>query len=119
MVGGGDTALEEATYLTRFCTEVVVVHRRDELRASKIMQERALANPKIRFIWNTEIAEVLGVEQNKVRGVRLRNVKTGASSEMAIDGVFVAIGHQPNTKFLVGQLPLDEKGYLKVVPGTS
>ncbi len=119
VVGGGDTAMEEANYLTRFCTEVVVVHRRDQLRASKIMAERAQANPKIRFVWDSEVAEVLGVEQGKVRGVKLRNLKTGAVSEMEIDGVFVAIGHQPNTQYLTGSLPLDEKGYVKIVPGTS
>jgi thioredoxin reductase (NADPH) len=119
VVGGGDTAMEEANYLTRFCSEVVVVHRRDALRASKIMAERAQANPKIRFVWDSEVAEVLGVEQNKVRGVKLRNVKTGAVTEMEIDGVFVAIGHQPNTRYLQGALPLDDKGYVLVTPGSS
>jgi thioredoxin reductase (NADPH) len=119
VVGGGDTALEEANYLTRFCTEVVIVHRRDQLRGSKIMQERSLANPRISFVWNAEIAEVLGVEENKVRGVKLRDTKTGAVTEMAIDGVFVAIGHQPNTGFLKGSLPMDDKGYVLVTPGTS
>ncbi len=119
VVGGGDTALEEANYLTRFCAEVILVHRRDALRGSKIMQERTRANPKIRILWATEVAEVLGVEQQRVRGVKLREVKTGAVTEMAIDGVFVAIGHRPNTKFLEGQLPLDEQGYVRVTPGTS
>jgi thioredoxin reductase (NADPH) len=118
VVGGGDTAMEEAIFLTRFATEVVVVHRRDALRASKIMQERARANPKIRFVWDSEVVEVLGVEQQRVRGVRLRNVKTGAVTEMPIDGVFVAIGHEPNTRYLKGSLPLDEKGYVAVTPGT-
>ena len=117
VVGGGDTALEEATYLTRFCSEVVLVHRRDELRASKIMQERARANPKIRFVWNAEIDEVLG--EDRVRGVVLRDTLTGAREEMAIDGVFVAIGHSPNTEFLKGVLPLDDKGYVGVQPGTT
>ena len=116
VVGGGDTAMEEATYLTRFCTEVVVVHRRDTLRASKIMQDRARANPKIRFIWDSEITEILDGGQ-KVIGVRLRNVKTGAETEHPTDGVFIAIGHQPNTAFLQGQLPTDERGYLIVQPG--
>jgi thioredoxin reductase (NADPH) len=119
VVGGGDTAMEEATYLTRFCTEVIVVHRRDSLRASKIMQERALANAKIRFVWNTEITEVIGEENRKITGVKLRDTISGALSEMAIDGVFIAIGHKPNTEFLAGQLPLDPKGYVRVRPGTS
>jgi thioredoxin reductase (NADPH) len=119
VVGGGDTAMEEANYLTRFCTEVIVVHRRDALRASKIMQERALANSKIKFIWNSEIAEVIGEKNKKVTAVKLRDTKTGAITEMAIDGVFVAIGHKPNTEFLGGQLPTDAKGYLVVKPGSS
>jgi thioredoxin reductase (NADPH) len=119
VVGGGDTAMEEASYLTRFCNQVTVVHRRDTLRASKIMQERAAANPQISFIWDTEVVEVLGVEDHKVRGVKLRNVKTGALSEMPVDGVFVAIGHDPNTAFLKGAMPLDEKGYVVVEPGTG
>jgi thioredoxin reductase (NADPH) len=119
VVGGGDTAMEEATYLTRFCPEVIVVHRRDTLRASKIMQERALANARIRIIWNSEVAEILGDAAGKATGVKLRDTKTGAVTEMAIDGVFIAIGHKPNTEFLAGQLPLDAKGYVQVKPGTS
>ncbi len=119
VVGGGDTAMEEANYLTRFTSEVVVVHRRDTLRASKIMQERALRNPKIRFIWNSEVAEILGEKQKKVEGVKLRDTITGEITEHPINGVFVAIGHEPNTKFLKGQLPMDERGYLQVVPGTA
>ena len=119
VVGGGDTALEEANFLTRFCTEVVLVHRRDELRGSKIMRERAQANDKITFAWNSEIAEVLGVENKNVTGVKLRDTKTGEIREMAIDGVFIAIGHKPNTGFLGGQLEADDKGYLRVKPGTS
>src|SRR5690242_13543963 len=119
VIGGGDTAMEEATYLTRFCHEVVVVHRRDTLRASKIMQERALKNPRIRFIWDSELIEVLGVEENKVRGVRLKNLKTGEISEHATAGVFIAIGHQPNTSFLTGQLPMDARGYLTVEAGST
>jgi thioredoxin reductase (NADPH) len=119
VVGGGDTAMEEANYLTRFCNEVTVVHRRDTLRASKIMQDRARANPRIRFIMNTELIEVLGVAEQKVRGVKLRNLETGAVTEQAVDGVFIAIGHQPNTDYLKGQLPLDSKGYVIVQPGTS
>ena len=119
VVGGGDTALEEATYLTRFCSEVVLVHRRDALRGSKIMQERARANPKITFKWNAEIVEVLGIEDQKVRGVVLRDTQTGALEEMPIDGLFVAIGHSPNTAFLKGAIPLDDKGYLRVEPGST
>ena len=119
VVGGGDTAMEEATYLTRFAPEVIVVHRRDTLRASKIMQDRAFGNDKIHFRWNTEIVEVIGEENRKVTAVKLRDTVSGALTEMAIDGVFVAIGHKPNTEFLAGQLPLDPKGYVKVKPGTS
>ena len=119
VVGGGDTAMEEATYLTRFCPEVIVVHRRDTLRASKIMQDRARANPRIRFIWNSEVAEVIGEPGKRVSSVKLKDTQTGAVTEMAIDGVFVAIGHKPNTAFLAGQLPLDERGYVKIRPGTS
>jgi thioredoxin reductase (NADPH) len=119
VVGGGDTAMEEATYLTRFCPEVIVVHRRDHLRASKIMQERALANERIRFIWNSEIAEVFGEEGKRVTAVKLRDTVTGALTDMPIDGVFVAIGHKPNTEFLRGQLPLDAKGYVQIRPGSS
>jgi len=119
VVGGGDTAMEEANYLTRLASEVIVVHRRDTLRASKIMQDRALANPKIRFVWNSEVAEVLGTDLNKVRGVKLRNLVSGEVSEHPIDGLFIAIGHQPNTAFLKGVLPMDEQGYLKVEPGSS
>jgi thioredoxin reductase (NADPH) len=120
VVGGGDTALEEANYLTRFCTEVVLVHRRDELRGSKIMQERTRKNPKVSFRLSAVIDEVLGTDEpRKVTGVRLRDTKTGATSEEPIDGVFVAIGHSPNTAFLAGALPLDEKGYVVVEPGSS
>ena len=119
VVGGGDTAMEEANYLTRFTSEVVVVHRRDTLRASKIMQERALRNPKVRFIWNSEVVEILGEPHKKVEGVKLRDTVTGAITEHPINGVFVAIGHEPNTKFLKGQLPMDPRGYLIVEPGTA
>ena len=119
VVGGGDTALEEASYLTRFCAEVILVHRRDELRGSKIMQERARKNPKVSFRLSAVIDEVLGTEEpRRVTGVRLRDARTGAVREEPIDGVFVAIGHQPNTSFLQGVLPLDEKGYVVVEPGT-
>lgn len=120
VVGGGDTALEEANFLARFCAEVVVVHRRDEMRASKIMRERSLANPKIRFILNATVDEVLGDESpRKVTSVKLRDTKTGAVSEHPIDGIFMAIGHQPNTAFLAGSLPLDAKGYVVAEPGST
>jgi thioredoxin reductase (NADPH) len=120
VVGGGDTALEEANFLARFCAEVVVVHRRDEMRASKIMIERSQQNPKIRFILNATVDEVLGEEAPlKVTSVRLRDTTTGAVSEHPIDGIFMAIGHQPNTAFLAGSLPLDAKGYVVAEPGTS
>ena len=119
VVGGGDTAMEEANYLTRMCAEVIVVHRRESFRASKIMLERAQANPKIRFILNAEIAEVIGVENKNVHGAKLRDTVTGAITEMPIDGIFVAIGHLPNTAFLNGQLATDANGYLVVTPGTT
>jgi thioredoxin reductase (NADPH) len=119
VVGGGDTAMEEATFLTKFAAHVTVVHRRDTLRASKIMQERARANPKISFVWNSEIAEILDEKgEGKVTGVKLRNVKTGAVTAMPIDGVFIGIGHQPNTKLFQGQLPLDLAGYIVTHHGT-
>ena len=119
VVGGGDTALEEATYLARLLEEVTVVHRRDTLRASKAMQKRAFKDPKIRFLWDSELIEVLGGDRPSVTGVKIRNLKTGAISEFPIDAVFVAIGHKPNTDFLAGQLPMDGRGYLKVEPGST
>jgi len=119
VVGGGDTAMEEANYLTRFTSEVIVVHRRDTLRASKIMQDRAHKNPKIRFLWNQEVVEFLGTPHKRLTGVRLRDTQTDKVTEHEIDGVFVAIGHQPNTKFLEGQLPMDARGYLQVEAGSS
>ena len=117
VVGGGDTAMEEALFLTRFGTKVTVIHRRDELRASKIMQQRALAHDKIEFAWDSEVDEVLG--DKFVTGVRLKNLKTGALEELAIEGLFIAIGHQPTTELFKGQLELDAAGYLKVQPGTT
>jgi len=119
VVGGGDTALEEATYLSRLLSEVTVVHRRDALRGSKAMQARAFKDPKIRFVWDTELAEVLGSDRPQVTGVKLRNLKTGALTEHPVDAVFVAIGHKPNTDFLAGHLPMDGRGYLKVEPGST
>ena len=118
VVGGGDTAMEEANYLTRFCPEVTIVHRRDTFRASKIMLERAQANPRIKFILNAEVAEVLGDGQ-RLNGVKLRDTVTGALTDHVTDGLFVAIGHKPNTEFLGGQLPTDAKGYLVVKAGSS
>ncbi|MCB0416353.1 MAG: thioredoxin-disulfide reductase [Bdellovibrionales bacterium] len=112
VVGGGDTAMEEANYLTRFAKKVTVVHRRESLRASKIMQDRAMNNPKIEFIWDTGIEEILG--EDKVVGVKLKNLKTGETSNFDCGGVFVAIGHKPNTDFLKGHLELDETGYIKL-----
>jgi len=119
VVGGGDTAIEEALYLSRLGRKVEVVHRRDTLRASKIMQERALKNPKISFIWDSVVEDVLDPAQNKVTAVRLRNLKTGAQWETAVDGLFVAIGHQPNTGLFKGQIDLHANEYIKVTPGTT
>jgi thioredoxin reductase (NADPH) len=113
VVGGGDTAMEEATFLTRYAAKVYVVHRRDKLRASKIMQEKAFRNEKIEFIWNTEVLEILGTAEHGVTGVRLRNVQTGDEREFPCAGVFIAIGHKPNTELFKGQLEMDEVGYLK------
>jgi len=119
VVGGGDTAMEEATFLTRFATRVDVVHRRDELRASKIMQERARKNPKIAFIWNSAIEEVHGTQKDGVTSVSLKDTKTGAISKHKTDGVFIAIGHQPNSQLFKGQLEMDDVGYLKTKPGST
>ncbi len=117
VVGGGDAAIEEATFLTRFASEVTIVHRRDELRASKAMQNRALENPKVRFEWNSVVENVLDPAQNKVTALVLKNVKTGELKEIPVDGVFVAIGHVPATTLFKGKLELDEKGYI-VARGT-
>lgn len=115
IVGGGDTAMEEATFLTRFATKVTVVHRRDKLRASKIMQEKAFKNKKIHFIWDSEVADIAGDEKkNKVSSVKLRNLKTGQVTDFPCEGLFVAIGHAPNTQLFAGQLKMDDKGYLVV-----
>ncbi|MCX5532519.1 thioredoxin-disulfide reductase [Streptomyces sp. NBC_00006] len=112
VIGGGDTAMEEATFLSRFAKSVTIVHRRDTLRASKAMQERAFADPKIKFIWDSEIAEVKG--EQKLSGLTLRNLKTGETSELPVTGLFIAIGHDPRTELFKGQLELDDEGYLKV-----
>ena len=117
VVGGGDTAMEEALFLTRFAKHVYVIHRRDELRASKIMQERAFAHEKITFLWNTEVADVLG--ENEVTGLRLKNRETGAASELAVTGLFVAIGHKPNTDIFKGWLAMDEQGYIRNRPDSA
>ncbi len=119
VVGGGDTAMEEATYLTRFATKVTVVHRRAELRASKIMQERAMKNERIAWLWNSLVAEVLGSREGGVTGVRVKNVETGEESIYPTQGVFMAIGHQPNTQVFRGQLAMNEAGYLTVQEPTS
>ncbi|MET8324993.1 thioredoxin-disulfide reductase [Streptomyces sp. NPDC005181] len=112
VVGGGDTAMEEATFLSRFAKSVTIVHRRDSLRASKAMQERAFADPKIKFAWDSEVAGVHG--EQKLSGLTLRNTKTGELSELAATGLFIAVGHDPRTELFKGQLDLDEDGYLKV-----
>jgi thioredoxin reductase (NADPH) len=112
VVGGGDSALEEATFLTRFASKVTIVHRRDKLRASKVMQDRAFANPKVDFRWNSQVVDVLG--DGAVSGVRLRDTVTGEESELPVGGMFVAIGHTPNTDLFAGQLDLDPAGYVLV-----
>ncbi len=119
VIGGGDTAMEEATFLTRFCTKVTIVHRRDALRASKIMQDRAHKNPKIAFIWDSAIEEIIGDPKQGVSGVKLKNLKTSKITDMKTDAVFVAIGHRPNTAIFKGQLDMDEIGYLKVKSGST
>ncbi len=119
VVGGGDTALEEAIYLTKHASRVTIIHRRNELRASKIMQERAKKNPKIDFIWDTVVEEIIGTTDNgnkRLTGLRLKNVKTNEISDFKCDGLFVAIGHQPNTQLFKGQLDLDPVGYIKTKP---
>ena len=120
VVGGGDTAMEEATFLTKFASDIVVVHRRDTLRASKIMQDRAVKNPKISFIWDSIVDNVYGdPKAGGVTGVRLKNLKTGETQDFKADGLFVAIGHEPSTKLFVGQLDLDSAGYILTHDGTK
>ncbi len=117
LVGGGDAAMKEALFLTKFASEVNVIHRRDKLRAFQALQDRAFSNPKIKFIWDSVIEEVLG--ENKVEGVTIKNLKTSKITNMEIDGLFVAVGHKPNTNFLKGQINLDKKGYVLVTDNTK
>jgi thioredoxin reductase (NADPH) len=117
VVGGGDSALEEAGFLTKFADKVTLVHRRKELRASKIMQDRAFANPKIEFLWNTVVTDVVGT--GRLETLSLRDTETGATSELEVTGLFVAIGHDPNTKLFAGQLDLDDGGYIVTRPGST
>lgn len=119
VVGGGDTAIEEALFLTKHGRHVNVVHRRDSLRASKILQKKAFENPKVDFIWDSVVEEVLGVGEGKVTGVRLRNLKSGESAERKVDGLFIAIGHTPNTGIFKGQIDMDSTGYILTKPGTT
>jgi thioredoxin reductase (NADPH) len=127
VVGGGDTALEEAIFLTKFASKVTILHRRDKLRASKAMQERAFANPKIAFGWNKVVVDILTRDQSlssgetlqKIRALQLKDTQDGSLSELPVEGLFVAIGHKPNTELFEGQLPTDETGYLQVEKGTS
>jgi len=119
VVGGGDSAVEEATFLTKFATKVSVIHRRDELRASKIMQERAFENKKIDFIWNSVVEDILESDKGTVRGVKLKRVDTGEIAEKDCDGIFIAIGHIPNTAIFKGQLDMDDNGYVLTKNGTK
>jgi thioredoxin reductase (NADPH) len=119
VIGGGDSAMEEALYLARLGRRVDIVHRRDKLRASKIMQERALKNPKIGFIWDSVVEEIFDVTQGKVTAVKLRNLRTDETTERPVDGLFVAIGHEPNTAIFRGQVDLLPNGYVKVISGTT
>ena len=119
VVGGGDSAMEEANFLTKFATEVNLIHRRDVLRASKIMQDRAFANPKIKFHWNSAVEEVQGSPATGVTGLKVKNLKTKAESHLAVEGLFIAIGHNPNTEIFRGQIDLDDMGYIKTLPNST
>jgi thioredoxin reductase (NADPH) len=119
VVGGGDSAMEEATFLTKFATKVSVIHRREMLRASKIMQDRALKNPRIQFVLDTVVEEVVGSKETGVTGLKLRNVKNRSLSELKVDGLFIAIGHNPNTDIFKGQVDLDDQGYVKTQPDST
>ena len=119
VVGGGDTAMEEALFLTKMASKVTVVHRRGDLRASKVMQQRAFANPKIGWEWNQEVVEVLGDKKSGVTGIKTKNTQSGEHKTLSMNGLFVAIGHQPNTDLFKGQLEMDPVGYIKIQPGTT
>jgi thioredoxin reductase (NADPH) len=119
VVGGGDTAAEDALFLTRYANEVNIVHRRDQLRASKIMQDRLFRNPKIKFVWNSEVSDVLDVERGEVTGIKLKDAKTGDETTKDCDGVFIGIGHSPNTSLFRGQLEMNETGYLITHDGSK
>jgi thioredoxin reductase (NADPH) len=118
VIGGGDTAMEEAIYLSKLATRVTVIHRRDTLRASKVMQDKAMSMPNISFIWNTEVVDIKDLDQGKVTSLVLRNTNTGETSELAVDGVFIGIGHVPNTALFKGQLEMHDNGYLKTHDGS-
>jgi thioredoxin reductase (NADPH) len=118
VIGGGDTAMEEAIYLSKLATSVTVIHRRDSLRASKVMQDKAMSMPNISFIWNTEVVDIKDVDKGEVTALVLKNTQTGATSELAVDGVFIGIGHVPNTALFKGQLALHDNGYLKTHDGS-
>ena len=118
VVGGGDSAMEEAIYLTKFASKVTVIHRRDTLRASKIMQDKAFANPKIEFVWDSEVVDVNDLEKGEVTDVIVQNLKTGVRRKIPLDGIFIAIGHVPNTSLFKGQLDLDANGYIVTHGGT-
>lgn len=119
VVGGGDTAMEEATFLTKFASKVHVIHRRDSLRASKVMQKRAMDNPKIEFMWNTVVTDVLGAEEGTIKGMVLEDTRTGESREMPIQGLFIAIGHKPNSELVADQLETDDVGYVITKPDST
>ncbi len=119
VVGGGDSAIEEGTFLTKYANKVTIVHRRNELRASKVMQDRAFKNEKIKFIWDSTVTEVLEVNAGEVKGVRLKNLKTGEESVFSCDGLFIAIGHTPNTELFKGQLDMDQAGYVRCAPNSA
>jgi thioredoxin reductase (NADPH) len=118
VIGGGDTAIEEAIYLSKLATTVTVIHRRDSLRASKVMQDKAMATPNISFVWNTEVTDIKDLQKGEVTALVLRNNQTGATSELAVDGVFIAIGHTPNTALFQGQLELEDNGYIRTFQGS-
>ncbi|KAK9820033.1 hypothetical protein WJX72_005304 [[Myrmecia] bisecta] len=119
VIGGGDSAMEEAVFLTKYASKVYILHRRDEFRASKIMQNRALANPKIEVLWSSAAVEAYGNEKNLLGGLKVKDLKTGKIRDLPVSGLFFAIGHEPASKFLEGQLEMDEDGYIRTTPGTT